>query len=286
MNPPRRVNGPPARRRRLPVQRLPVAAGARFPRGFQASAAWWGQPCAWNALATNAGSIPSLWSGAERSGVLNRFALWPSRHHRCEQAFVGRCERGRPSRGWLRTRRQARYFDQQVGPRWWMPSSMVLAQGTLRYRRRNATFGPKPCVVLAPMQGSLRYRRHNATFSPEPCVVLSLMQGTFHYSWRNATFGPKPCVVPVKRGARAYEPGKTIKGKCRSSSLALAHVADSRSPTPAIHYRRFPQPRVPCENQWLVSQGKRNCHFPRLHVPAQPMQRARYAAIGVGLESR
>ena len=83
---PRRVNGPPTRRR-LPVQRLPVAADARFPRGFQASAAWWGQPCAWNALAPNAGSYPGLWSGAERSGVLHRFAFWPSRHHRREQAL-------------------------------------------------------------------------------------------------------------------------------------------------------------------------------------------------------
>ena len=84
---PPRVNGPPTLRRRLPVQRLPVAADARFPRGFQASAAWWGQPCAWNALATNAGSIPGLWSGVERSGVLHRFAFWPSRHHRREQAL-------------------------------------------------------------------------------------------------------------------------------------------------------------------------------------------------------
>ena len=73
-------------------------------------------------------------SGAERSGILNRFALWPSRHRRREQAFVGRGERGRPSRGWLRTRRQAGYFDRQAGPRRWMPSSMVLMQGTFHYR--------------------------------------------------------------------------------------------------------------------------------------------------------
>ena len=204
---PRRVNGPPTRRRRLPVQRLPVAADARFPRGFQASAAWWGQPCAWNALATNAGSIPGLWSGVERSGVLHRFAFWPSRHHRREQAFVGRCERGRPSRGWLRTRRQA-------VPRWWMPSSMVLAQGTLLYRWRSATFGPKPCIALSLMQGTLRYRR------------------------RNATFGPEPCVVPVKRGASAYEPGKPTDGKWRdrreTSPLALVQVwvAGNRCPVP------------------------------------------------------
>ena len=113
---------------------------------------------------------------------------------------------------------------------------MVLTQGTLRYRWRNTTFGPKPCVVLAPMQGSLRYRRHNATFSPEPCVVLSLMQGTFHFSWRNATFGPKPCVIPVKRGARAYEPGKPTNGKWRdrreASPLALVQVAGNRRPVP------------------------------------------------------
>ena len=131
MNPTRRVNGPPTLRRRLPVQRLPAAADARFPRGFQASAAWWGQPCAWNALATNAGSIPGLWSGVERSGVLHRFAFWPSRHHRREQAFVGGSERGRPSRGWLRTRRPA-------GP----------AGGC----RRQWSWRKEPCIAASVMQ--------------------------------------------------------------------------------------------------------------------------------------
>ena len=38
--------------------------------------------------------------------------------------------------------------------------------------------------------------------------------------------------------------------------------------------------------EWRVSQEQRDGQLPRLHVPAQPMQRARYAAIGVGLERR
>ena len=104
---------------------------------------------------------------------------------------------------------------------------MVLAQGTLRYRRRNATFGPEPCVVLSLMQGTLFYGWRNATFGPEPCVVLAPMQGTLHYRRRNATFSPEPCFIPVN-AARAYELGKPTNGKWRvrreASPLALVLV--------------------------------------------------------------
>ena len=148
---------------------------------------------------------------------------------------------------------------------------MVLAQGTVRYRGRNATFGPEPCVARALMQGSLHYRRHNATFSPEPCFILvnaaRVLTNPASRPMANGATDAKPLPWRWYRSPAIAVPYRTAWPRPTNPvSASPARSNGSLSPGPPD----FPRPDVPCESQWPFHRARGTANFPVVMFQRSP----------------